>query len=74
MKVIEKNIPVSKPSTRVTELYPVQTMEVGDSFSLTADEFKRDCDIIRQFSYNHGLKFSICRYGAMNGYRVWRVQ
>ena len=49
-------------------------MEVGDSFSLTADEFKRDCDIIRQFSYNHGLKFSICRYGAMNGYRVWRVQ
>jgi hypothetical protein len=72
MKAIEKNVPVLKPSKRVTELYPVQTMEIGDSFSLTVDEFKRDSDIIRQFSYNHGLRFSICRHGAANGYRVWR--
>ncbi len=68
MKAIEKGIPIPN----ITFRYPVKAMEIGDSFSLSLDEFDADKSCIRQYGYDHGRRFSFHRQNG--AYRVWRVK
>src|SRR5690348_6849088 len=68
--VIEKNIPMPKNGAGANQLYPFSDMEIGDSFSVEKESFKKACQSASMFGAKHGKKFS----GRQSELRIWRIK
>jgi hypothetical protein len=71
MKIeIEKNIPI--PQMVGKNIYPLNKMEIGDSFKVSQEEGEKLRSAASQYGRRNKKKFSILRFEG--GYRCWRVR
>jgi hypothetical protein len=70
---IEKNIPV--PANKRTNKYPLNTMEIGDSFVVPLEMAPKSgiYPAISVYARRAGTKYTIRAIEDSGGWRVWRT-
>lgn len=72
MYKIDKNIPMPAKRARA-RMYPLDTMEVGDSFEIPADKVTSCRGSVHKFQSEHdGITFTVRKVNN-DVYRVWRL-
>lgn len=69
---IEKDVPLGRSTGARERKYPLDIMEVGDSFALPVEARQKVVSAASYFGARNRRKFSIKRHG--DGYRCWRVK
>ncbi len=69
---IEKNVPLPARHKALAQ-YPFASMESGDSFSVSIDEFVRARNAASQYGKRHGMRF-VCKNTGDGAGRIWRLE
>ena len=79
-KKIDKNIPLFSARNKIYPLFPLESMEVGDSFSCSIDkELYSATTLSYLYGKSTGKKFTRRRNRSANGKiipggRIWRIE
>ena len=69
---VEKGIPMPVGSGKGWHIYPILTMEIGDSFAVPQHLLDRVRGSVYKYGKYHGKKFIVRKY--QGAHRCWRVE